>query len=178
MRALVLAIALVCTALSAATFTTRDCASRAYQGLECDDAALYLNGGTLTVIDDTLFVTFDEPVSAVSLDFGGDHPDEWAPDAEAWLWAFVAADPNPANLITPDAEARVTLNLDQLVNQSITIEGGGPFQMILFQFVGTEGGPTERAYQIDNLRFETVAEPATVGLVLLGAAAALTRRRA
>jgi hypothetical protein len=168
---------LVSFTTSGATFTTWVCASTVYNGYECDDAALYLNHGTLTVIDDALLVTFDEPVTAVSLDFGGDYPEDWQPDAEAWLWAFLGDDPDPSRLVvSPDAEARVTLNLDRLVNQSITIEGG-PFQAISFRFVGTKGGSWERAYTIDNLRFETVAEPGTVGLVLLGAAAALTRRR-
>jgi hypothetical protein len=115
-----------------------------------------------------LVMEFLVPVLAVSLDFGNDESDV-SPVYDASLTGY---DSQGGVL----AQAFVTPNLDKLVNQTISITSASPIARAVFQ-LELLGDQSEHSPVVDNLVLTTVPDPGTVGLMLLGAAAVLTRRR-
>jgi len=132
-----------------------------------------------------LLIDFAEPVTSLSFDFGHDSPFYWKPGAEAVLHVFAEADAFRISLAyqikypikdTQLAEVRVLLNRDRVMNQSISVAGVGAFRRALFRFVGED--QPDPGLSVDNLRFETVPEPGTLGFgALLLATAARPHRR-
>jgi hypothetical protein len=204
MRALVLAIALVGAGVPAQAATVvldfeeeplatyvDDEGGATFVSAECGCVAFFDEGGTrlrissfqgsrVLVIGDeggSLLLDFFAPVTSVSLDFGGDCGDALVGvDCHAG-----AIDIHPAwlqGLANGQivASSEVEPNQDTQVNQTISITSATPMDQVRFGM--PQYDPHEPVSPIvDNVQFETVPEPGTLELVLLGAAAALTRRR-
>ena len=108
-------------------------------------------------------------MTGVSLDFGGDLPAKFVdPLYDASLTGFDAAGDELA-------KSFVTPNRDRLVNQTISISSERTISRAVFEFV--QLGDTEPfSSVVDNIVLTTVPEPGTLGLMLLGGAAAMARR--
>src|SRR5262245_8784055 len=115
---------------------------------------LQTDGNGLVVDFHVLVMTFAEPVTSLSLDFGLDSAFYWEDGSFAWLRVF--SDDSPPDLRTNAgllADARVTLNRNGLMDQSISLEGVAPFRTAAFNFNGE--AEMEPGFSVDNLRFTT-----------------------
>jgi hypothetical protein len=158
---------------------------------ECDCVALFDQGGNrltirsfmgshVLIIGDeggSLRLDFFTPVTSVSLDFGGD-----CGDASVGVDCHAGAiDIHPAWLRgLADgqivASSELAPNQDIQVNQTISITSATPMDQVRFGM--PQYDPHEPVSPIvDNLRFETVPEPGTLGLVALGLGAGFGRIR-
>jgi hypothetical protein len=115
-----------------------------------------------------LRMDFTGAVGSLSLDFGNDQAGFGA--THAWLRVFLGA--------TFVGQTSVALNLDDLMNQSISFSGAA-FNNAFFYYGDAAGNAATLIEVVDNVTFDqtVVPEPASMLLVGAGLAAAAARRR-
>jgi len=135
--------------------------------LHVGDFGVQSDGSALLVGQDDdgggLVLDFLAPVVGLSLDFGNDDEAFTDEGDEAVLQAFSGA--------TLLGEARVVLNRNDVMDQSIALAGLGAFDRATFRY-------TDSIDEIvDNISFETVPEPGALALLAFVAAAGRWRGR-
>ncbi len=124
-------------------------------GEQSDGQALAIHGDD----ESYLIMDFTTTINSLQLDFGNDDPIATNPGDEAVLTAFLEG-------VQVD-QVTVTMNRDDIMNQSISISGV-LFDQATFLFDVTATNWTGMIEIVDNIQF-VVPEPMTLSLLALGA---------
>jgi hypothetical protein len=119
-----------------------------------------------------LRIDFTESMGTLTMTFGNDDPSFTSPGDACWLQVFNGA--------TLAGTTSVTMNRDDINNQSISLSGVGAFNNALVWYGNSAGTPISLIEDIDDISFTSVPEPATamVGFGMISALLAGRTRRA
>ena len=131
------------------------------------------HGQALAVLHDDpsyLILDFSSTVTALQLDFGNDDPGWALPGDMAVLTAFMG--------LTQVGQASVVMNIDDIMNQTISISGVN-FDRATFFYDITSPNRTGLIEIVDDIQFEVIPAPGAIllGSIGLGVVSWLRRRR-
>ena len=143
--------------------------------LNVGDFGVQSHGNALAVFGDDrskLAMSFG-PATSLSMEFGNDDPGFSSPGDRAWLQAYLGA--------TLVGTSFVTMNRDDIMNQTISISGVGTFDNAVFYYGNVAGDAIGLSEVVDNIDLVAgaVPEPETYALMLagLGVVGFMARRR-
>ena len=143
--------------------------------LNVGDFGVQSHGNALAVFGDDrskLAMSFGAATS-LSMEFGNDDPGFSSPGDRAWLQAYLGA--------TLVGTSFVTMNRDDIMNQTISISGVGTFDNAVFYYGNAAGDAIGLIEVVDNIDLVAgaVPEPETYALMLagLGVVGFMARRR-
>ena len=142
--------------------------------LSVGDFGVQSHGNALAVSGDDaskLAMSFATATS-LSMEFGNDDPRFSSAGDRAWLQAYLGS--------TLVGTSFVTMNRDDIMNQTISISGVGTFDNAVFFYGNAAGGTINLVEIVDNINVTgAVPEPETYALMLagLGVVGFVARRR-